>query len=434
MQPKVTNYNKSLGVSAIAFMIYCFYYISGYTGQGHNYIIMGLFLLWSISAWIEDSRSLSLALSSKCILWLLCFLIFYFLTSITKSELIYTLEYLAVYLFLYGTVIQFRYYMIRNRIREIQNINYIIMIAFAIFSSIAILFYVINPSAARTLASDFYAYGDIAIGGGYSIAFGSALLVVYFFEIVLRENKTKISKLILVILMTLFFVLVIKTESTITIIAMLLGMVYCIIRKIYFGGVSTSRRVSRERKIIAISSIIVLTVLVLLNTSRIGGFLMESTQQNVESNVVMRRIHRIGEKLYYSGIGESHDNYVDERLDTIGSSWNTFVEHPLLGVGYKCGNEYSKLEGLGVGTHSELLDTFAQFGIVGGGIWLAFIISALKQTGRRTTFKGYYVTLTILLLLNPFKSFHGFIVLFFVIPTMNYVINSKREENKYEQS
>lgn len=433
MLDKIVNTNKKkIGLSAFAFIIYCFYYISGYSSQGHNYIIFALFALWTLLAVVEDVNAFSKALSSKSVLWLSLFLVFYIMTSFMLSDLVYILEYVAVYLFLYGVYIQYRYYLVRNRTKEIGFICKMIILAFIIFAVMAIQFYTINPSAARTLAADFYAFDNIAIGGGYSIAFGSALLVVYLFELLLRENIIK-KKMLILVLIILFSVLVIKTESTTTIIAMVVGLVYGWIRKIYYGNDIHKNKHNIYKKLIAIGIIILLTVLILVNISAIGEWIMNITSSSVNDNVVARRFNKIAEKLYYFGSGGSSDNYVDERFGTVVMSFNTFLKNPLIGVGYQCGNVFSNLGKVGVGTHSELTDTFAQFGVIGGGFWLAYLLSSLRSCGRFSKIKGYYLTLVILLVFNPFKAFHGYIVLFFLIPAINYLIMKNKEMNLYEQ-
>ena len=143
---------------------------------------------------------------------------------------------------------------------------------------------------------------------------------------------------------------------------------------------------------------------------------------NSTDNVMLRRFNRIGLKLQYQGVMTGYTNYVDERFSTITSSWNTFLKHPILGVGYKCGNIYSLLPQYGVGTHSELFDTLAQHGIIGSAFWLMFIYRSIRGQLRHGNSKAWIYPFIIMLIFNPFRSFHGFVVIFFIIPVMEYLL------------
>ena len=424
--------SQSIGFSAWIFIVYGFYYISGYSDQFHNYIIMALFLLWALFACLEDMNSFSKAIVTPSFLFLLLFVLYYFFTGVLKGGLIYTLEYVAVYLFLYGVTVQWRYYQLRNRVREIRLIVIALLVAFGVFAISAILFYLRNPSAARTLAADFYAFNNIAIGGGYPIAFGSAILIVYVFEMWIRREEAFCRKGIFVLMgLSLLIFLLLKTESTTTVIATLLGIVAACMYKIYYGNIGKTSNNRDLRKLITIALLLLVLVLVFMNLQNIGYKLMDMTATNVD-NIMARRINRIGQKLYFSETGQTYDNYVDERIGTIKLSWQTFCENPLFGVGHRCGNVFSELERLGVGTHSEIFDTFAQFGLVGGGFWLIFMIVSLKNCTRHSKSKGYLWSLSIMLIFNPFKAFHGYVVLFFLIPAMEYLFEHAGEErNNY---
>lgn len=223
--------NRVIGVSAIFFIIYCSYYISGYSSQYHNYIITVFFVCWNICALMEDYYSYSKAFMCKSMFFLVLFLLYYFLMSLFNGTIVYTLKYLVIFTTLYGLVFQCRYYLIRNREREIKFILVLTTVVFWIFSINAIAFYFVNPSAARVLAADYYAFDAIAVGGGYSIAFGAALLSVYVFELLIRKKvKRKGYVLLFVVGILILEVLIFMTESTITLIANLVGLIVAFLR------------------------------------------------------------------------------------------------------------------------------------------------------------------------------------------------------------
>ncbi|MFQ7262796.1 MAG: O-antigen ligase family protein [Acutalibacter sp.] len=417
--------NNKIGLSAIIFIIYSLYYISGYSGPMHNYIIVALFLVWNFIAAIEDIRAYNYAVGSKVFLWLFLFLLYYFFSSFIIADLVYTLEYVIIYFCLYGTAIQYRYYYFRNSQKEIRTIIYMLIMGFVIFSLSAISFYTINPSAARILAADYYAFDNIAIGGGYSIAFGASILSVFLFEMILRRQYFgKKNVWIFIILFVLFEILLIKTESTTTLIANIFGILIGIIAKMY-----DNEKDRIENKILISAILIVCVLLVVLNINEIGKYIVDITANGTD-NVLIRRFNRIGQKMQYQGVGSGYTNYVDERFGTISKSWNTFLQNPVFGVGYKCGNIYSLLDVFGVGAHSEFVDVLAQYGIVGFSFWIMFISSAIKYQNNSFKCKGWKATLLIMLIFNPFRSFHGYVVAFFLIPIIGYMIEGEFNASK----
>ena len=409
-----------VSLHTLLFIFYNFYYISGYSSSIHNYVIVALFLAWNILAFIEDRAAYSYAINSKCFLSVLTFLMFYIITSVFTAGLTYTLEYAVIFLCLYGTALQYRYYSYRNNSQEQHFVVVGILTAFIVFSITAIMFYTIYPSAARMLASDFYAFDNIAIGGGYSIAFGASMLSAYLFELIRRKRlligRTRVLAIIYFILLEL---LIIKTESTTTLIANLFGIVIGIINSMYVNN----KKKSANRFII---SILVLSaaIIVMFNLNEIGDYIVKNTSARLD-DVLFRRFNRIGNKLLYFGTGNSSANYVDERLGTITQSRETFLNHPFLGVGYLCGNIYSELGEAGVGLHSELFDALAQFGIIGFIPWSGIFITSLKQQKSINKCKGWKYALLIMMIFNPFKAYHGYIVSFFLISMMENLIEQK---------
>lgn len=409
--------SRHIGLSTLIFLLYGVYYISGHSSPLHNYIIVGLFLLWNFFAFVEDQMAYNYAVGSKCFGWLFLFIIYYFFTSFLVADAVYTLEYIIIYFCLYGTAIQYRYYYYRRNEKEISLIVNVFVAAFILFSLSAIAFYTINPSAARTLASDFYAFDRIAIGGGYSIAFGAGLLSVYLFELLLRRNYSdRIKPTVLLMLILLFEFLLVKTESTTTLLANVFGIIVSIIIYLY-------RKKGRHEVGKFLLSVFLVSVFffVVLNINEIGEYIVDITADGT-SNVLIRRFNRIGQKMMYQGANVGYTNYVDERFGTIATSWNTFLKNPVFGVGYRCGNIFSRLGENGVGTHSELVDALAQYGVIGFLPLCMYVIDAIKYQYRTLNCGGWKCALIVMLIFNPFKSFHGFLVIFFLIPMIEYII------------
>lgn len=409
---------KRISVSVVVYLAYIIFYISGYNGAGHNYIQTLLFVFWNAVAFWEDRESYQKALFCLPNLFLYAFILFYFFSSTIVGGFMYTLEYTARYLMLYGCLTQFLYYRNRNNYNEVRLLAGAGLLTFAFFAVKAILFFLQNPSAARILAANYYAFENTSIGGGYRLAFGAAILSVGFFEMLIN-GRVKVSlfrKVLCYLIVLLFVFLLIKTESTITLISALFGMAVAVVNKIAYGQ-TLDRRGNPRRKILGTTLIVCLLLLAILNVNNIGKWMMDLTEDSMEE-VLGRRFYRIGEKLYYFGSENAVSNYVDTRLKTAIDSWRVFLKYPIFGVGYKCGNVFRSLAAYGVGTHSTFFDMLAQHGIVGASMFFAFIGTALRKIHRDTRCSCYVIALFIMMTLNPFNCFQGYFSLLTLLPLL----------------
>ena len=415
---------RKIGISAIIYLVYAAYYISGYSSRMHNYILVALFGAWLFFAVVEDLPAFNKAIGSRTLAWAFVFLVYYFFTSFLNGDLVNTLEYVAKYIMFFSCVMQFKYYKIRNNPKELIVIVTGILAAWAFFALKAILFYIAVPSAARTLASDFYAFDSIAIGGGYAIAFGSAILCNYFFErLVNKDIAKKRAKGLFIAFVAVLFFLLIKTESTLTLIACCIGMVYAVIRKIWRNG-----GVRNDIKNLALTIILVLvSLLIMLNIQEIGEWIMSVTENGMD-NTILRRFYRVGQKMAYSGTGSTYENYVDDRLGYVKQSWTTFLKNPIAGVGYMSGNIFSRLESNGVGMHSAICDLLAQHGLLGAIPFIVFFVRALKKECA-VHCNAYILTVIFMVAFNPFDYFHPYACMFTLIPMIE-LLNDRANKSQ----
>ena len=417
--------DKSIGISCMVFMAYVLFYLTGSNSGIHNVIQIGLFALWNVTAFAEDSKSYLYAIQNKPTYLLLLFLAYYFFTGGIEGDVTYLLSYIGVYLMLFSGHVQFLYYYRRNRLKEIKFIVYFSLIGWMIISIMALSFYSRFPDAARTLAADTEAFGDLYIGGGYAIAFGSAILFSFLFSLLFRRslNFKKTILVTLIVIVIILFILVVKTESTITLIAAVMGTLVGIFIEI-------RNRLSSDAKVLFYLFSVGLIVL-LLNGVLTSVFFQLSDLAS--EDVYAKRFHRIGEKFDAFETGSNSENYVDERWGDVADSFNTFLDYPIFGVGYMAGNEFSKLNKysvhakFNVGAHSEITDSLAQYGIVGCSFLFGFFMQSLKRTNRGIKDKCYLVALFIMALMNPFKYFHGFYALFVLIPCINLLLINRND-------
>ncbi len=408
---------KGFGISAIFYLVYASYYISGYSSQIHNYVLVVLFAAWVFFAFVEDTKAFNRAVSNKTIIWVILFIIYYFFTSLVHGDLINTIEYIVKYVLLFSCVIQYKYYKIRNNWKEQTFIVVTTLMVWLFFAIKAIAFYIAVPSAARVLASDFYAFDAVAIGGGYAIAFGSAILSVYFFERYINGKiRNKWLRLAFLAVVFILFFLLIKTESTLTLISAAVGMVVALIRKIWRSN-GAKNNLNRVLLTIVLVSI---SLFVLFNIQNIGEWIIEATKDGT-SNMILRRFNRVGQKMAYSNTGTTYENYVDERISYVTQSWKTFLKNPIIGIGFKSGNIFANLEKNGLGTHSALCDLLAQHGVIGAFPFIMFFVKGLKQESW-VYYNTYIITMLFMIVVNPFEYFHAYAAMFTLIPMLELFV------------
>ena len=406
----------------MVFMAYVLFYMTGSNSGIHNYIQILLFALWNVTAYTEDPKSYFYAISSRPTRFLLLFLMYYFLTGVIQGNVIYLLTYIGVYLMIYSGPVQFLYYYRRNRLKEIKCIVYLSFIGWIIISGLAITFYSLVPDAARTLAADTDAFGNLYIGGGYAIAFGSAILFSFLVPLLFRRLLSFKKSILVAFVAIILLILIVKTQSTTTLIAAVIGSIVGIFYEI-------RNRLSNKKKVLLyIFSVGLIVLLFNGGLTRIAFQLSGSASEKVYA----KRFHRIGEKLASFETGSSSENYVDERWGDVVESFNTFFDYPVLGVGYMAGHEFSKLNiyskdsEFKVGAHSEICDSLAKYGMIGCFFFFGFFIFSIERTNREIKNRSYLVTLFIMALMNPFQYFHGFYVLFVLMPCIYLLLIQRK--------
>jgi len=216
--------------------------------------------------------------------------------------------------------------------------------------------------------------------------------------------------------------LIVKTQSTTTLIAAVIGSIVGIFYEI-------RNRLSNKKKVLFyIFSVGLIVLLLNGGLTRIAFQLSGSASEKVYA----KRFHRIGEKLASFETGSSSENYVDERWGDVVESFNTFFDYPVLGVGYMAGHEFSKLNiyskdsEFKVGAHSEICDSLAKYGMIGCFFFFGFFIFSIERTNREIKNRSYLVTLFIMALMNPFQYFHGFYVLFVLMPCIYLLLIQRK--------
>lgn len=399
-------------------LLYVLISFAGITSEKSTYVSMFLLILVLIGTL---QRIWTFPLNTNVYIAWLVYFIYYSTTVLITNDIGTSMKYIGYSLILFSPVWLFYYYTgIKNK-RYIVKLLVFSLAVFFTFAIIALLYYSREPGAARSLAANRYAVENIAIGGGYGIAYGSSMLVVYFFDI-LRSNilKKKHMKWLLSAFIATLICLVVMTESTITIISMAIGLIISMFHGDGEGGKKKNKLVEYGvRKWYKGIIALVIIILLVMNLRSIGSFIVNKTAGN--GNVVARRFSSIGFALVYD-IGYVGD--LSYRVTLPIKSLRTFLTSPIFGLGYKYG--YSFAEGANyLGNHCEWADALGSMGLIGGVPFILVFLFTVKNernNGGKYFYSSYPFVLLFEGLFNPFKTFQSMYTLMFIIPACTYVI------------
>jgi len=164
-------------------------------------------------------------------------------------------------------------------------------------------------------------------------------------------------------------------------------------------------------------------LIIFINYRNIGLFIIKQTDK--QSTALDIRISEIGRSMAY---GENA-SYMESRRDIPIKSLKVFIKNPFIGIGYITGYNYIEAKILGLGNHGEWADALAMMGILGGVPYLLIYFYSVKNVcnySKRFASPAWIITLVMMGLFNPFKTFQSHFALFFMINAIGYLVNKER--------
>ena len=265
-----------------ACIIASIFFVYGIGASNSSYaktILVLLALVWTGLIALGDLKRLWNIFRVPSVIYYCIFLSFFLVGVLAGNNYLLGLKYFGTYVLYLMIFFMYEYY---SRLENDKYLKFILKYCFwgfLFFVVIALAFYMINPGAARILAREPNYYGTIIIGGGYQLAYLTTIIVSY---LMLRPTKRNI--LICIILA----ILLVKTQSTITIIIGLFGAftsLLCILL----------RRVSKKSKILIWTLALLTLIFLYIFRVNIGNILIV-IGGNGESSVT-ERINEIGSLL-----------------------------------------------------------------------------------------------------------------------------------------
>jgi O-Antigen ligase len=263
------------------------------------------------------------------------------------------------YLLFLAAALVFDYYRDDSRTLVILTVAGILTFLGGTIASIQIL--LVNPMAARLASTGSIQYRDLAtsgVVGDYRFTYAIALLSPLLVAISLDAGRTLRQRVTSLACACLFAYYLYLASFGISIGIMIVGTLGALIHHIR----------SRDLKLIASLSAIFAG---LLFVSGFGAGLMLSVSRSIENRMLSIKAVQLA-ALLSGNVEESG------RGDMYRTSINTFLEYPITGVGAYYTVDYSKVYddtalNHGIGSHSDVFDTLARFGLVGTAIFLSIM-------------------------------------------------------------
>ena len=413
MRPESNKFDKLNIVDWIG-VVFCIFFMSGSTSSSFLYYALVLYGVWLIYFLVKTPYLLLGMLLERKNLLLIWFLLFSTINGMITAPLDFTAKQLFSGCMMFSPILFANYYLRFSSPVKLKKIILIILAGWIFFSVRAIIFYINHPGSARILASDKLAYGTIAIGGDYSLAYGSAILACAAMSLLLEHRLGRPSKYVFWIAMTILCLAVVfYTESTVTFVAMIVG----VLLTLFFRGDDQVLYQRLTKRTIGKLVIVVVILAVLVIMSQLIGRLVISVAENQTSGQFRERLMSLAGFL----MGNKEEGaYTVNRYEIPLKSLGTFIRNPLFGVSYQHGNNFLKASDFGIGSHCEWADALANYGLIGGIPFLLiyfFHIKEVLQTPNRLA-KGWIVCFIIMGMFNPFRSFQSHLILFFVLPAI----------------
>lgn len=343
-------------------------------------------------------------LKDKACLMYLLFLIYYACFIPIDQSPRLSLSYLGTYVLYFIPYLIYIYYTSYiNKIVYIKKIYRYTFYYLVIIGVASIIYYYLNPGVARLHATHRSDLGGLMIGGGYQLAYVYALLLPVLTDKILRKEY-RIKNIILYVFSV---ILLWKTNSLITLIAGMIGSVWC------FINYGKTKDILLKR---IITLIVILSLAIFINY--IGELLIiVSADKNVTSymdydNSVYIRINEIGNFLKYGDLSQLEAFRL--RYENFMLPIDSIINSPLLG------NLFNK----GICTENAVFsDSSIITAISCWGVPIAFLhlypFFALAR--KYSSYSGTTIVFTLLMLFNPSEGFSSCSTVLFLIPALSYI-------------
>lgn len=415
------NFYKKFDLTLFPLILIIIFILRGV--QSENYYIYMLLILWFFAAYLTDIKAFSSLIKNKVVLAFLIYLLYTLSISLIVENFMTSIGYSLGLLTMFFGIFVFNYYYKKYSLIHFEKLIFIFLSIWLYYCWKAIFFFTENENAARDIISHSDSqYESIAVGGGYGLGLGAAILGVFSISLIFQKNNKRRYKVFFSFIFITSFLLVFQTGSTVILVAMILGILLTVPKLIITTSfLQESNNKIQFLKMSITSFLFILIIYLWANLASVGKYI-----NSIASNfnpLYESRLQLIGDKL----MGKGSSGTLEVREFLYNKSYETFLDNFFFGTVYINGLSINPL----IGGHSELLDTLAKVGLIGGlSYFLIFIIniSIIRYKTRKFYSASFIFTFVILFLYNPFNFNQANFILFFLIPALSTVFVKKYEK------
>lgn len=381
---------------------------------GNWYIYGGLWMGWIVIALVTDSMSFTYMAFSKYTWVALSWPCSIFLLSLVDWADFSPYQFTIVFI-----VSAFVYYAKGNHVKALRFLIVVYVVYAIMISVFSIQQLQVNPEISRILANSNKNITSAYAGpfmANFSFVNGITL-VSLFWVFNFKRTHNKWMRLFSLAMIALSVYLLICAQYSI---ALFLFVIFAFIVWIF----NSKRRCNSS--VIAICLVFGGLILLLF----VGDILLLFSDM-LPPGYVARRIKSLGMMLNFDGIQQGSD--LEDRLRLYKLSISTFLHNFFIGVGGK----YYGADGL-AGGHSQILDNFAYYGVLFGSqfVWYLTCVykngAAFLQNDFRKIYRTLFVVYMIQCLLNTSYNEEMLFTIFFLVPSLIYLVQYDREQAEME--
>lgn len=407
-------------INFIALVVFIAWYILPvakvyFNGVMFNIIMSIVLLIFFITAYMLAPKKFWV-IGKHTIIVIICIII-YIINMFIRKEAGNPIAYAKIGIIFWIPVIMSNLYIHYYYNSKKKALIYIILLYFILTTIPTMIEVFANPGAIRELSyggvDTIEDYSKVQRNvGTFSYVYGLAIIIPFLIHILIEAKNKKIYLLLtLISIMTL-----IKASFTIAIIISVISML------IYY--LTSKKNITHKIMIVSIS-----ILFVVISFSFLPNFLIKLSN-NIDNKYFKQRIIEVAD---FIGGNEINGGDLTSRLELYQKSFNTFLKHPIVGVG---GYYYIEFNNPGIGYHSQLIDDMARYGIFSLFFVIIFFYYYRKYLLKIST-KGTnnrIINTTIfgvlfLALINPcFNNEWISIIMFILLPT--YCSLEKEESNE----
>lgn len=421
---KTVNIKTPMGIklTLIPFIVFIFLKIGSANTISITNFTLVLFYIWLLSVLLAKPRVVFKILNQVHYYSLFIFLLFLFLGLSYSNGVFTSIKGIGAFIQVLAPIFMYEFYSKFLSKKTVRNLIVITLGIYIYYSIKTILYLELNPLAAREMVS-IGVDDSLLIGGGFSLAYGFAILIpvlVYLASNYLKfEEEIFISKLFTRVLIfstiIIFTVTIYQSMFAISFLLMLFGSLYAFIEM---------NKVRKKNKTF-IFSVILLVAFILLS----ANLLMPLLQNYLASlnTVISNKLLVLLNLSDYANIEDTGS--LGARLHLYMNSFYIWLENPFLGVAYKYDFNTIKMIAIGMGAHSEWLDLLAKYGIF-SILLMTYIFKAKKVYKYNQGYKLGFILFIILGFLNPIYIFNIFFIVFFYTPLLDDYFFSFQNNDK----